>query len=68
MINWMRKVNLIHRLCETLSPYYFNSNNANVLYVNATGNLNNNNANNANGVRPATSLIWLKGISVMKTY
>jgi hypothetical protein len=34
------------------SPYNFNNNNANEFDVNSTGNLNDNNVNNANGARP----------------
>ena len=35
-----------------MSLYNFNGNNANVFRVNSSGNLNNNNVNNTNGVRP----------------
>lgn len=38
-----------------LSPNNFNSGNANVWNVNSTGNLNNNNVDNANGARPVFS-------------
>ena len=47
-----------------MSPYNFNSNgNANVFNVDNDGWLNNNNVNNANGVRPISfynSYIWLR--------
>ena len=38
--------------CVVMSPYNFNGSNANVFYVNTNGNLNNNNVNDTNGVRP----------------
>ncbi|MBQ7977234.1 MAG: hypothetical protein IJ301_01355 [Clostridia bacterium] len=38
------------------------NNNNNAMQVNSSGSANNNNVNNSNGVRPAASLPWVRGL------
>ncbi|MGM9878676.1 MAG: DUF6273 domain-containing protein [Bacilli bacterium] len=48
-----------HKKLWLASPNDFNNGNANVSNVNSDGNLNANNADNSNGVRPSFSLTIL---------